>query len=364
MKDLITQRKNYKAKYNINFFERKNIHSYALWAIYVKGENHQYPKLPTAYGRTDTLEQANIALTDWCIANNITIEMMRCEGLIPWRLIKDLLEGKSGSEYFARAILKPKGLLGLVKDSDLVFEGNKNKILTSSLLVAEKFNKPHKNVLRAIDNIPKDDFWRLNYEPREYLDERGKMQPMVDMTWKGFSMLAMGFTGEKVYIWKKSFLDAFESMGEEIYRRKEQLHNPLWIETRENGKIQGRLTLTDRIQLLEELADQQGGPKLNKDGVNIGRKYYSTITKMIYKELFGDSSLKNVRDQLDILKLTFLSICEQSCSDEIEKLVTIGMDYHDIYQECKKRVIATVQGLSASKLTTPGTVVKLAWDNG
>ena len=83
---------------------------------------------------------------------------------------------------------------------------------------------------------------------------------------------------------------------------------------------------------------------------------------MIYKELFGDRNLKDVRDKLDTLKLQFLSICEESCADELEKMIELELEYHDIYQECRKRVIATVEGLSATRLTGDNTVVKLAWD--
>ncbi|MEQ1560375.1 MAG: hypothetical protein ABL933_15750 [Methyloglobulus sp.] len=34
----------------------------------------------------------------------------------------------------------------------------------------------------------------------------------------------------------------------------------------------------------------------------------------------------------------------------IDRLVSVGADYHDIFQECKKRVITTVNGLSSCKL--------------
>jgi phage anti-repressor protein len=144
----------------------------------------------------------------------------------------------------------------------------------------------------------------------------------------------------------------------ELTRIRERHLTVEWQEARANGKCV-RNVLTDVVKAYERLADKQGGLKLDKPE---NRHYYSTITKMVYKELFGDGKLKNVRDKLDALKLQFLSICEESCAEELEKMIELELDYHDIYQECRKRVIVTVEGLSKSRLTGEDTVVKLAWD--
>lgn len=53
----------------------------------------------------------------------------------------------------------------------------------------------HKNVIRAIENLPKDEFNRLNFEPVKYEDTKGEKRPMYLMTRDGFSMIVMGFTG-------------------------------------------------------------------------------------------------------------------------------------------------------------------------
>ena len=93
-------------------------------------------------------------------------------------------------------------------------------VYTTSLLVAEKFNKLHKNVLRDIENViqkcPDKDFSRLNFEPRNYQYQSGKNQdreaPMYNISKDGFTMLAMGFTGEKAFLWKIAFINAFNKM--------------------------------------------------------------------------------------------------------------------------------------------------------
>lgn len=52
------------------------------------------------------------------------------------------------------------------------------------------------------------------------------------MAWKGLSILAMGFTGDKAYQWKQDFLDAFEALGDEIYRIKSRQFDLDWQQQR------------------------------------------------------------------------------------------------------------------------------------
>lgn len=221
-----TRHRRYKALYAVEFFERKRMDSYALWAVKLR-EGHTYQKIPAGYGKTETLEQAHIALTHYCQERGLCFDDIR-QDIIPWRLVKDLLEGKHGAEYFARQVERRGGTaISQYPDApnSLVIVVN-DKPMTTSFIVAERFGKSHKYVLRAIDRLPKDDFNRLNFEPVDYTDQKGERRPMYRMTWKGFSMLGMGFTGSKAYVWKQTFLDAFEAMGSEIERRKAHYADP------------------------------------------------------------------------------------------------------------------------------------------
>lgn len=84
-------RRNYAAKYGVDYFARKRIPSYALRAVTLKDpKTKRYERLPAGFGRTDTLEQAHLALTDWCQARNLTVADLR-QDMMPWRLVKDLL---------------------------------------------------------------------------------------------------------------------------------------------------------------------------------------------------------------------------------------------------------------------------------
>ena len=94
---------------------------------------------------------------------------------------------------------------------------------TTSRAVAERFGKKHKNVLRAIENllaeIPDPDFSRLNFEPRNYIDERGKTYPEYRLTHDGFAFLAMRFTGKEAMAWQIAFLEAFNALEAELAAR-------------------------------------------------------------------------------------------------------------------------------------------------
>lgn len=93
---------------------------------------------------------------------------------------------------------------------------------TTSRVVAEKFDKLHKNVLRDIENLREDageEFNRLNFEPVEYLDAKGETRPAYEMTRDGFTLLVMGFTGKPAMEWKIRFIEAFNLMEAELAAR-------------------------------------------------------------------------------------------------------------------------------------------------
>lgn len=106
---------------------------------------------------------------------------------------------------------------------DLVFKGESNQVLTSSLLVAEKFGKDHKNVVRDIRSIIggmlKIEHTQLFVESMYVHPQNGQEYPMFIMNRDGFTLLAMGFTGEKALEFKLEYINAFNKMEK---RLKEQ----------------------------------------------------------------------------------------------------------------------------------------------
>lgn len=102
--------------------------------------------------------------------------------------------------------------------TDLVFKGQNDRVLTDSLLAAEKFGKRHADAIRSIDNIlntedeSPDAKMRLAFVSTTYEDATGKSNPAYIMNQKGFSISAMGWNGIKALKFKNEFYGAFEAM--------------------------------------------------------------------------------------------------------------------------------------------------------
>jgi len=88
---------------------------------------------------------------------------------------------------------------------------------TTSLAIAEKFGKRHKNVLNAIRNLECSEAFRgLNFKPTFYTvpgpNNSARREEMYEITRDGFAFLAMGFTGQEAAAWKEKFLEAFNQL--------------------------------------------------------------------------------------------------------------------------------------------------------
>lgn len=100
--------------------------------------------------------------------------------------------------------------------SELVFVEN-GQVVTDSLKVAEVFGKEHKNVLKDIRELGcSKEFGRLNFEQSTYVNSQNKELPMFYMSKKGFTLLAMGYTGKEAMRFKESYIEQFEAMEEEL----------------------------------------------------------------------------------------------------------------------------------------------------
>lgn len=98
-----------------------------------------------------------------------------------------------------------------------VFGASGSEVRTTSLKIADMFTKMHKDVLKAIRNLPcSDDFRRRNFAPTDFIDKNGDSQPAFEITKDGFMLLAMGFTGAAATAWKETFIKYFNAMADEL----------------------------------------------------------------------------------------------------------------------------------------------------
>ncbi len=195
----------------------------------------------------------------------------------------------------------------------------------TSLDVAETFGKEHKNVLRDIENIRKElssdlsgtnsaEFSALFYESN-YKASNGKKNPMYIMNRDGFTLLVMGYTGEKAMQFKLAYIKQFNAMETALKGK---------LVEREKG-IAIRQALTKSLQLSQENERMHGHA-------------YSTYTNCIYKALFNKNA-NQLREQFGIDKKANLRDCftqeELKAIESTERLVSGLVDCGWGYDQIK-----------------------------
>lgn len=98
-------------------------------------------------------------------------------------------------------------------------------VFASSQDVAQFFGKEHKAVLRSIRSllVKRPELGRCNFVPTEWVDEQGKANPAFDMDRDGFTLIAMGFTGDKALEFKLRYIEQFNAMEKALHAVGEPL---------------------------------------------------------------------------------------------------------------------------------------------
>lgn len=209
---------------------------------------------------------------------------------------------------------------------------NKEEVtVVSSLDVAETFEKNHRDVMESIRNIETGistaEFSAL-FNLASYRATNGKSNPMYQMTRDGFTLLVMGYTGEKAMKFKLAYIKQFNAM-ENILRGK--------LIEREKG-IAVRQSLTKALQQSAENERMHGHA-------------YSTYTNAIYKTLFGKNANQlreeygigkkdNLRDSFSTEDLKAV----QSMECLVSGLVDCGWGYDQIKQFIQQNHVGQLAG--------------------
>lgn len=156
----------------------------------------------------------------------------------------------------------------------------------TSLDVAETFGKEHAHVLRDIRDLEcSEEFRASNFGFSSYKSQQNKELPMYYITRDGFTLLVMGYGGEKAMRFKEAYIKQFNHM--------EKLLKEKFVE-RQKG-ITVRHIVTDMIKQSQENERMHGHA-------------YSLYTDMIYKALFGKTA-KQFREEFGIGKSDSLRDC-------------------------------------------------------
>ncbi len=214
---------------------------------------------------------------------------------------------------------------------DLVFKGESNQILTNSLLVAEKFGKDHKNVVRDIRSIIggmlKIEHTQLFVESVYVHPQNGQEYPMFIMNRDGFTLLAMGFTGEKALQFKLEYINAFNKMEKMLkeqsivlpnfsdpaeaaiawaneYREKQKAQ----IEAKEAKENVERLIHNNKTYTTTEISKELGfrsAIELNKALEKMGIQFKQNGTWLLYAKYAENEYTSTKQIVLDSGRITY-----------------------------------------------------------
>ena len=129
--------------------------------------------------------------------------------------------------------------------NNLVITHNKQAV-TTSLILAEAFEKQHKHVLEAIsskiNSAENSAQYKKMFAEATYTDKSGKQNKMYYLNRDGFTFIAMGFTGKKADEFKLKYIEAFNKM-EQVVRQElpqtpeEKLELTMQVTTRINKRL-------------------------------------------------------------------------------------------------------------------------------
>lgn len=223
--------------------------------------------------------------------------------------------------------------------SDIALFNQGGKILASSREVSEKFGKNHDKVCRDIKNLLKSQPTKLAIEfiESEYISDRGRTYTEYLMTRNGFSLLCMGFTGEKALEWKLKYIDAFNKM-------EEKLKSGDYLSEEEKLKLQ--LFSKDPLEvasahnrLVELEVDKATAPLIPKTDYHdaVLNKEYLITTTIIAKDL-GFSSAAKLNQIMKSNRIIFKNQSGTWCPySDYEWLITDGYADYRSYKEEKSK---------------------------
>ncbi|EPN1370118.1 Rha family transcriptional regulator [Campylobacter coli] len=222
-----------------------------------------------------------------------------------------------------------------INNVNVVFEVVGDEIFANSLQIAEVFEKDHSNVLKAIDKLPNDEFKSSNFKYDSYFDKKSEQRRMINLTRDAFSLLVMGFTGEKAYKWKIEFIKAFNEM-------EKRLRN---IEYEKHDKLAFRQSLGYKSQLAQQKEKYENKIKAlkydleNKKELSFKRKLSKEelleLRKILARD-YGMICIKEWEMSLVAEKIA-LESTKMTTWDAVVKKLKQSLDYWQNYEEYEEK---------------------------
>ncbi|HEB7556878.1 TPA: Rha family transcriptional regulator [Campylobacter coli] len=222
-----------------------------------------------------------------------------------------------------------------INNVNVAFEVVGDEIFANSLQIAEVFKKDHSNVLKAIDKLPNDEFKSSNFKYDSYFDKKSEQRRMINLNRDAFSLLVMGFTGEKAYKWKIEFIKAFNEM-------EKRLRN---IEYEKHDKLAFRQSLGYKSQLKQQKEKYENKIKAlqydleNKKELSFKRKLSKEELLELRKILARDYGMICIKEwEFEFLaEKIALESTKMTTWDAVVKKLKQSLDYWQNYEEYEEK---------------------------
>jgi anti-repressor protein len=157
---------------------------------------------------------------------------------------------------------------------------NEGQVITDSRKVAEVFEMEHRNVLAVIRNIYTAENSAVSqmFMESTFKSRQGKECPMYLMNRDGFSLLVMGFTGQKALEWKIKYITAFNEMEAKL--RAVKVLSP--AEQIAQGLLAAKQLLEEKDKQIAQLAEIN---EVNKPKVIFADAVASSESSILIGEL-------------------------------------------------------------------------------
>ena len=183
---------------------------------------------------------------------------------------------------------------------------NNNQVVTTSLQIAEFFDKEHKSVLRQINSLECSDLFRQhNFALSCYTRKNGnitKSYPMYYITKDGFIILAMGFTGKIAVKFKEAYINAFNEMERKlsgITVREEDIINIIRELCADvNSRIKGHEKVLKKEHGVQQAGDMSGLSLLRRGTIKEQlTNIFSVLNNNIMSGQFAWAKLEKVEKE-------------------------------------------------------------------
>jgi len=219
-----------------------------------------------------------------------------------------------------------------------IVHAKKNEAFTTSKVVSEMLEVPHKVLQNTIERIienqknngtPKPLKFPQKYIKGSFTNKMGRTYEMYELNEQAYMKVAMQLKGyDKAEIVQDAIIESFSLMKQALLNHQ----NYTWINARNQGKeIRGMET--DIIKDFVDYATNQGSEN--------AKFYYASITKMTNKALELLIQVKEgnqLRDLATITELGHIQMADNIAMQSIKIGMEENLPYKYIYKSAKEKV--------------------------